>query len=275
MTREAAGRVRDAVVEAIDPLEIILFGSVAQESSGNDLDLLVVTDDDSRLGVQGGRVALRSALRPFRRMFDIDDYVVSRSHFAEYLRNGSPFVSKVVSEGVCIYMRDGTEAWRRQAEEERSTADYLRSGGFHRGACYHAQQCVEKSIKTMLLAVGWELEKIHSIHRLTAIAADYRVALVLSPDDIDFLDEIYRGRYPAESGLLPLGDPTATDAERAVTLANQSLATLHRFLTDHAQPEVSEPVQGPPTTDDEQARTANTDVGRDEPRTTDEPPGSG
>ena len=77
--------------------------------------------------------------------------------------------------------------------------------------------------------------------------------LVLSPDDIDFLDEIYRGRYPAESGLLPLGEPTAAAAERAVTLANKSLATLHRFLADHAEPEASEPSQGTSTTDDQDA----------------------
>ncbi len=34
VTRETAARVRDAVVEAIDPLEIILFGSVAKATSG-------------------------------------------------------------------------------------------------------------------------------------------------------------------------------------------------------------------------------------------------
>ena len=264
VTRETAARVRDAVVEAIDPLEIILFGSVARATSGNDLDLLVVTDDDSRSGVKGCRVALRSVLRPYRRLFDIDDYVVSRSHFAGYLRSGSPFVSKVVSEGVCIYMRDGTSAWRRQAEEERSTADYLRTGGFHRGACYHAQQCVEKSIKTMLLALGWELERIHSIRRLATIAADYRVPLVLSANDIDFLDEIYRGRYPAESGLLPLGDPAAADAKRAVALANTSLAALHRFLASRSQPESPEP--------SEDASTNNGDTtGQDRTSGSDEP----
>ena len=266
MTREAAARVRDAVVQAIDPLEIILFGSVANETSGNDLDLLVVTDDNSHLGVQGGRVALRSALRPFRRMFDIDDYVVSRSHFAEYLRSGSPFVSKVVSEGVCIYMRDGTAAWRRQAEEERGTADYLRTGEFHRGACYHAQQCVEKSIKTMLLALGWELEKIHNIRRLTAIAADYHVPLVMSPDDIDFLDEIYRGRYPAESGLLPLGDPTAADAERAVTLANKSLAALHTFLAARYPPKTPESSDSASTTDNRSAPRSPSKPDQDDSR---------
>ncbi len=275
VTRETAARVRDAVVAAIDPLEIILFGSVAGATTGNDLDLLVVTDDDGHLGAQGRRAALRSALRPFRRTYDIDDYVVSRSLFAEHVRRGSPFVSKVVSEGVCIYMRDGTEAWRRQAEEERSTADYLHIGGFHRGACYHAQQCVEKSIKTMLLVVGWELEKIHSIHRLTAIAADYRVPLVLSGDDIDFLDEIYRGRYPAESGLLPLGDPTAADAKQATTLANKSLATLHRFLAGHAEREVAEPSQDTPIADHGQARTANPADGQDGARIPDERPGPG
>ena len=43
VTRKTASLVRDAVVQAIDPIEIILFGSVAESSSGNDLDLLVVT----------------------------------------------------------------------------------------------------------------------------------------------------------------------------------------------------------------------------------------
>ena len=249
VTRDTAAVVRDAVVDAIDPLEIILFGSIARAASGRDIDLLVVTDEDGGSTGRDRRAALRSALRPLRLRYDIDDYVVTRSDLAEYVRQGSPFVRKIIDEGVCIYMREATKAWRRQAEEERDTAAYLNAGGFHRGACYHAQQCVEKSVKTMLLEVGWELEKIHNIHRLTALAADHGAPLSLTSDDIDFLDEIYRGRYPAESGLLPLGDPTAADAERAVTLADNSLATLDRFLASRAQPEASEPTEGPSPAD--------------------------
>ncbi len=249
VTRDTAAVVRDAVVDAIDPLEIILFGSIAREASGRDIDLLVVTDEDGGSTGRDRRAALRSALRPLRHRYDIDDYVVTRSALAEYVRQGSPFVRKIISDGVCIYMRKATKAWRRQAEEERDTAAYLRAGGFHRGACDHAQQCVEKSIKTMLLEVGWELEKIHNIHRLTALATDHGAPLSLTPDDIDFLDAIYRGRYPAESGLLPLGDPTAADAERAVTLADNSLATLDRFLASRAQPEASKPSEGPSPSD--------------------------
>ena len=173
VTRDTAAVVRDAVVDAIDPLEIILFGSIAREASGRDIDLLVVTDEDGGSTVRDRRAALRSALRPLRHRYDIDDYVVTRSDLAEYVRQGSPFVREIMSDGVCIYMREATKAWRRQTEEERDTAAYLRAGGFHRGACDHARQCVEKSIQTMLLEVGWELEKIHNIHRLMALAADH------------------------------------------------------------------------------------------------------
>ena len=81
------------------------------------------------------------------------------------------------------------------------------------------------------------------------LATDHGAPLSLTPDDIDFLDAIYRGRYPAESGLLPLGDPTAADAERAVALAVNSLATLDRFLASRAQPEASKPSEGPSPAD--------------------------
>lgn len=236
VTRATASLVRDAVVEAVDPVEIILFGSVAQTASGNDLDLLVVTEDPN--GAPGNESAreLTTALRSFRRTFDIDDYVLTRSQFAEEFRRGSVFLRKVVSEGICIYMREGIKTWIQQAEEDLKTAEYLLSGGFYRGACYHAQQSVEKSIKTMLLDRGWDLERIHSIHRLAAMAEDYRLRLPLRPADIDLMDEIYRGRYPAESGLLPLGSPTEEDADRSVAVAQRAIRALRDLLDMRDQP---------------------------------------
>ena len=238
VTRRTASLVRDAVVEAIDPVEIILFGSLAEHSSGNDLDLLVVADD--RDGAARADIAheLTTALRPFKRSFDIDDYVLTHSEFTEQFRRGSVFLRKIVSQGICIYMKEGIEAWRRQADEDLRTAEYLLSGGFYRGACYHSRQCVEKSIKTLLLQRGWDLEKIHGIHRLAAIAEDYRLQLPLRTADIDLMDEIYRGRYPAESGLLPLGTPTREDADRSVAIAQRTVRALRESLetSDQAGP---------------------------------------
>ena len=230
VTRETASLVRDAVVDAIDPIEIILFGSVAQTSSGNDLDLLVVTEDRDGPPENASARELTTALRSFKRTFDIDDYVLTRSQFAEEFRRGSVFLRKIVSEGICIYMREGITTWIRHTEDDLKTAEYLLSGCFYRGACYHAQQSVEKSIKTMLLDRGWELEKIHSIHRLLAIAEDYRLPAPLHPADVDFMDEIYRSRDPAESGRLPLGSPTEADADRALSIAKRAVVAMHEMV---------------------------------------------
>jgi HEPN domain-containing protein len=42
-------------------------------------------------------------------------------------------------------------------------AQYLYNGDFFRGACYNAQQAVEKTLKARLLTKGWQLEKIHNM----------------------------------------------------------------------------------------------------------------
>jgi HEPN domain-containing protein len=100
-------------------------------------------------------------------------------------------------------------------------AEYLLKGGFFKGACYHAQQSAEKAMKAGLFKKGWELEKTHSAARLAAIGKDLRVKFPLLEDDIVFLDSIYRGRYPVEAGLLPLGSPTRNEAEKAIGLAGK------------------------------------------------------
>ncbi|MDD9987721.1 MAG: hypothetical protein OXQ31_15715 [Spirochaetaceae bacterium] len=103
VTRKTASLVRDAVVEAVDPVEIILFGSVAQTASGNDLDLLVVTEECDGAPRNESARELTTALRSFKRMFEIDHYVLTRSQFAQEFRRGSVFLRKIVSEGICIY----------------------------------------------------------------------------------------------------------------------------------------------------------------------------
>jgi len=43
-----------------------------------------------------------------------------------------------------------------------------------------------------------------------------------------FIDSIYRGRYPAEAGLLLLGSPTQEEAEKAVNLAGKLIKSVAR-----------------------------------------------
>ena len=121
-------------------------------------------------------------------------------------------------------MRNAVKELLKQAEGELAMAKYLLQGGFYKGACYHAQQSVEKSATAKLIEKGWDLERIHSIERLIALGKEYRINYPLDDNDAIFIDAIYRGRYPAEAGLLPLGEPVMEDAAKAVLIAEKMLA---------------------------------------------------
>lgn len=216
-TLDDARQITSTIVDTLDPQLILAFGSVGRHGSGNDLDLLIVVAGERR------ERELAAALKPFAARIAIDPLVVDAATFRERFRRGSPFLSALVREGRRLYMKDAESEWLRDAREELRSADYLAQGGFWKAACYHAQQAVEKAFKARLLGKGWELEKVHSVRRLAAIAAEYRVPVPLDDTAIEYIDSIYRGRYPGEAGLLPLGDPGSEDARRAIEIARNLL----------------------------------------------------
>ncbi|MEW6380699.1 MAG: HEPN domain-containing protein [bacterium] len=100
-----------------------------------------------------------------------------------------------------------------------------------KGACYHSQQSIEKAIKAMLFTRGWELERVPSIERLAAIGEDYKISLNISDEEVIFIDTIYRGGYPVEAGLLPLGEPSGNDAGKAVSIARRVFNDIKAAMT--------------------------------------------
>jgi HEPN domain-containing protein len=190
------------------------------KGGGNDLDLLIVLDD-RRHSIREAGPILYKCLKTYYRRFSVDPSVVSLAQVKEHYSKGSPFLNLVSREGKVLYMKEMVDEWRRQAEEELSMAEYLLQGGYLKGACYHAQQSIEKAIKAKLFRKGWQLEKTHSVQRLAAIAKDYKVRISLTDDEIILIDNIYQGIFLIEAGLLPLGDPSVNDAEKSVDIARK------------------------------------------------------
>jgi HEPN domain-containing protein/predicted nucleotidyltransferase len=225
VTLEDARAVAKTVAQAVDPVCIVVFGSVAREGRGHDLDLLIVTEDQAEDAASRFQ-RVHKHLKSFYSRFAIDPFVVSRSAVRRHFLDGSPFLRMIQLEGRCLYMKESAKQWVSQAAEDLAMAKYLLQGRYYRGACYHGQQAVEKTLKAALVQKGWELEKIHSVERLVAISRQYGFELDLNEEDAVLLDSIYRGRYPAEEGLLPSGEPGQTDAERVVRVAGQVLDEL-------------------------------------------------
>lgn len=220
---EQAKEVAAKLAKDVSPIAIILFGSTARSGMGNDLDLLVVTEQEGMYE----RVGM--SLREFYREFSIDYFVATSDTITAEFRKGSPFLAAVQKEGRLLFMRDSVKEWVRLAGEDLRQAEYLFAGEFYRGASFAAQQAAEKGLKAALLQKGWELERVHNIRRLLGISGDYGLNIGCDDADVDFIDSIYRGRYPAEEGLLPIKYPAAADARRAIAIAKNVLNQISLF----------------------------------------------
>ncbi len=209
------------LAKTINPLCVVLFGSVAKDGQGEDLDLLIVVEDQVA-DSQDVHTFVQHSLNPYAEHYAIDPFILSRSALRRYFLDGSPFLRLIQREGRCLYMKDAIQQWFAQAKDELSMAEVLFESGHYRGACFHAQQSVEKALQGALLHAGWELERTHSLRKLVALGKRYGIEAMLSEDDMDFIDSVYRGRYPAEEGLLPTGAPTREEAERIIRAVSQS-----------------------------------------------------
>lgn len=227
VTLHDARSVARMLATTIHPLQVIVFGSVAKAGRGNDLDLLIIVQDTAG-DVGEIHSKLYHSLKNFYRQFDIESFIISVSTFRRYFFEDSPFLKMIVNEGRCLYMKNARATWIKDANEELDIAECLFENEYYRGTCYHAQQCLEKTIKAALLGKGWELEKSHNFGRLVAIARDYHIDISITEDDLIFMDSIYRGRYPGEVGLLPLGIPQKIDGERALRIAKEIFESLQK-----------------------------------------------
>lgn len=231
VTLNDAREVARKLAEKISPVSVIVFGSVARSGKGVDLDVLVVTEEEDMNAEVSG------CLRDYQKRFGIDYFVASIDMITSSFREGSPFLNLIQKEGRILYMKNSRKEWIELAQEDLRQAEYLFNGEFHRGACFAAQQAVEKAIKAELLKRGWELEKIHHIRRLISISSDYGLHIACDEDDVDFIDSIYRGRYPVEEGLLPLKVPGHDDANRAISIAKSIFRQVKLFPVNDGKEE--------------------------------------
>jgi len=206
--------VVDIIKKEGDPYAIILFGSIARKAKGKDIDLLII-------GNKKEEKRIAKSLYPFFKKYPVDTFFVSKKKLKELYFHGSPFLRLIQKEGRLLYMHNSLKDWHDSGLEDFQQAEYLSEGGFYRGACSSSQQAIEKIIKWMLLKKGWELEKINNVRRLMAIAENFGIIVPLQDEEIDFINSVYKGRYPGEEGLLPLGTPTQKDTKKALQIAKK------------------------------------------------------
>lgn len=64
------------------------------------------------------------------------------------------------------------QAWIRQAQNDLAMAEFARSGQFYAQSCYHCSQAAEKALKGLLIGLGQDPPRSHSLERLVDALAD-------------------------------------------------------------------------------------------------------
>ena len=217
VTLKEAKIVAEKLSSSLQLKAILLFGSAAKYGIGNDLDLLVVFPGDEKTSPQMYQET-RKAIRKFYNDFEIDCFVVTAGSLKELWRNRAPFTRLILKEGRVIYMNEGGGRWLKHAREDLEASRANLKLGYYRTACYLAEQALQKAMKGLLIQKKWDLIKIHNIARLIDFGKEYRLDFTLPDDDVDFMDSLYQSRYPGDEALLPGGEPSPEDAERAIKI---------------------------------------------------------
>jgi HEPN domain-containing protein/predicted nucleotidyltransferase len=207
----------ERLVSGYAPDRIILIGSRASGAArpDSDVDLLIVKETGRR--PIDRRIEVERLLTD--RAIPIDVMVYTPDELRQLFAAGSPFIEEILEHGRVLYMRKATAAWLREAQDEVESAAVLRDHGKFRGACLHAQQCVEKLLKAPRLEKGRRAIRTHDLVELLNAATAEGWSVGLDMDDAVFLNSVYRSRYPTEEGLLPHGEPTSQEAARAISVA--------------------------------------------------------
>ncbi|RKX74829.1 MAG: hypothetical protein DRP87_15965 [Spirochaetes bacterium] len=220
--------IKQRLITSYDPESIVLFGSYVSAGATEESDIDILVTKKTKVRPAERRACVEKILAD--RAISLDIVVYTPDEIRYLFSIGSPFIEEIIETGRVLYMRRNTKVWMDEVEDELSSALILFEHGKYRGTCYHSQQCVEKGLKALLIEKGRKPEKTHDIIKLINEVAESGWKIELSIDDAVFLNSIYKGRYPTEEGLLPHGEPTREDAEKASSTAERFTEEIRNIL---------------------------------------------
>jgi HEPN domain-containing protein len=125
------------------------------------------------------------------------------------------------------------QAWIRQAENDMAMAEFARSGQFYAQACYHCSQAAEKALKGLLIGLGQDPPRSHSLERLVDALADLGLEVEsLRSLQLKSLSRMTTAtRYP-DADEAPMNLFDARDCDLALGVAKSVLETVTKSLGD-------------------------------------------
>ena len=116
-------------------------------------------------------------------------------------------------------MKDETKIWLDYSKESLESAKILLESKLFNPCLQNVQQCIEKSLKALLIENSIKLKKTHSISELKNILSNNALKIEISEEDCEFLDSIYLpSKYPIRN-VLPYYEPDLEICNKGIYIA--------------------------------------------------------
>jgi HEPN domain-containing protein len=112
-------------------------------------------------------------------------------------------------------MKKVSEEWLKAAGDDLKVMEKIASDEhLTHMVAFHAQQCIEKSLKALIEEYEIVAVKIHNLEKLFELVRPH-IKIDVDPILVEILDKLYiDARYPGDLGLLPDGKPSLERAEK-------------------------------------------------------------
>jgi HEPN domain-containing protein len=118
--------------------------------------------------------------------------------------------------------------WVEKAENDLKNATYtLRMGKDcpTDTVCFHAQQCVEKYLKALLVFKGIDFPRTHDIGQLIALLPDQSRPMLIPEEQERLTDYATVTRYPGDYEPIPV-----VETRRALKIARRVRSAIRKLL---------------------------------------------
>ena len=234
ITPELIDYIVKKIVKAIDPEQIILFGSYARGdyNKNSDLDLFIIKDGDHNS--RNLQVKVDGLL--FGREFSLDLFVRKTEEIDWNFRAKNPFyLYHIFKHGKILYEKKDysikdrffymnernpeevklIKDWLAFAKENLLTAKLIIKEEFspYHTVFFMCQASAEKYLKAYLIWKGWILEKIHDLEKLLKYCIKYDKNFNALLPECRILNEyVTEGRYPGDLPFESIGEKEAREA---------------------------------------------------------------
>ena len=136
-------------------------------------------------------------------------------------------------------MKKQAKEWMKFAKTDlQATMAIITEENLSTVAAFHAQQCIEKTLKALLELNNKKIPRTHDLIKLLKKIEEEKINIdmKISEEVLDQINQVYIDtRYPADFGLLPEGKPSINKVKEFLNEAENIFNETEKIIKEYQE----------------------------------------